>query len=197
MRRWMGVGGVALLLWLAAGWGGARMEGAESLLRIASAGEVAPARGPAWLGLFTSDLLFDRPESVDLSLRQAPLADAPSAGVLRVSFHPESGLRTDWLPPHRAGGAVRLWLDASALGREPAILRVEPGMILVSPRGDVVVLEVRSSALRVRLEQPADMWCDLPPRPPLDSWESFLLQGRSLQDANGHLRVRIKYTRGC
>lgn len=235
MRRWTGVAFAATMLWLLAGWAGARMGGAEVGLRASPAVEQDRPVGPAWLGLFSYTLLGEQPDSVDLSLGQAPHPDAPSLGVLRVLFHPESGLQAHWLPPGGGGAPVPLepdlfdpdwgygpwfhqtlledrnpwfllpadpfpapvWLDASPLGEEPPVLPVEPGMILESSRGSVVVLEVQPGALRVRPEQEADMWCDLPPDPPLLPWEAFLLQGRALHDANRHLRIRVKYTRGC
>lgn len=90
-----------------------------------------------------------------------------------------------------------VWVDFSALPGPPLPASVEEGMILVSPRGDVVVLEVLGDGLRVRAEQPADRWCDGGHPPPLEPADPFVLRGGELRDDHGHLRVRPKYTRGC
>lgn len=90
-----------------------------------------------------------------------------------------------------------VWVDFSALPGRPLPTPVDVGMILVSPVGDVVVLEVLPEGLLVRTEQPADQWCEGGHPPPLEAAEPFLLGGEELRDADGHLRVRPKYTRGC
>ena len=90
-----------------------------------------------------------------------------------------------------------VWVDFSALPGPPLPTTVEQGMILVSPRGDVRVLEVLAEGLRVRLEQPADRWCQGGHPPPLEPEEPFLLQGPELRNENGRLRVRPKYSGDC
>lgn len=89
-----------------------------------------------------------------------------------------------------------VWVEGSALGMDP-LLPIEPGMILDSPQGSVVVEEVSAVELRVRPEQPGDLWCSDGEAPPLRPAEPWSLAGRELRDANRHLRVRIRYTRGC
>jgi hypothetical protein len=74
---------------------------------------------------------------------------------------------------------------------------LEPGDIVTSPFGDLFVIGAESGVLRARAEQPADMWCRASSRPPLEPWKELRIPFRDLFTAAGHLRVHIKYTRGC
>lgn len=56
---------------------------------------------------------------------------------------------------------------------------------------------VNGGEVRARLEQPADMWCDASPAPPISSSAEIRLAGADLYTATGHLRLHVKYTRGC
>ena len=234
--RWLGVAFFAVLLWIAAGITGARMGGPEVAIRSASAGEVSVVT-PAWIPLFPADLLMPPiggRRTAFLPLRTSPSASAPSAGRIRVTFDPDQGIHTTWLPVEggselplwpdvhdpdygygpwhhqtmlEARGSwvllpadpfpAPVWVDFSAFPRPHEPVEVDEGMIVTSPRGDVVVLEVVAEGLRVRAEQPADLWCEGGHPPPLEAAEPFLLQGGDLRDPNGHLRIRPKYTRGC
>jgi hypothetical protein len=101
-------------------------------------------------------------------------------------------------------GAGRVWIDAAAwtdaraLDAADGVLRtLRAGDIVTTPKGDVVLLSVGDGVLRARAEQDADMWCR-PGDPParVDSPE-IRMPFAALFDTDGHLRVRIKYTRGC
>jgi len=93
-----------------------------------------------------------------------------------------------------------VWVDLSAFPGAPAVVGIEPGMILRSPEGDVTVLRVSESSVEVRPEAPADLWCDAGHAPAPAREESaapFLLSGGQLREPGGRLRVTVKYTRGC
>lgn len=233
MRRVLSVTGMAVILWLAVGLAGARMGGPDFSLRSASAGEVAdPApTAPAWVALVAPALHRVPGSRVDLPLRHAPLAHAPSAGKLRLSRAEDGRILTTWIPPGgRPEVPVRpgdpgsfqdgsrwnhltileergpwfllpadpfpapVWVDLSPLGVEPPVLRLQPGMVLESHRGDLVVVEARQDAVRVR---PLAAECGGANPPDSRSSESFTLRGRALRDPNGHLRVRVKSVMAC
>jgi hypothetical protein len=89
------------------------------------------------------------------------------------------------------------WLDTVALATADPLRWVNPGDIVTSPRGNLYVTAVSRGEVRARLEQPADMWCDASPAPPLVPSAEVRLAGADLYTATGHLRLHIKYTRGC
>jgi hypothetical protein len=103
--------------------------------------------------------------------------------------------RGDWflLPedPFPAG----TWLNARDLGDDPHILAVEG--IVSSPRGNLVVLAVDRDVVRVRPEQPADLWCESSPPPPLQPWTEVRIPRGDLYSRTGHLLVAPAHMKGC
>ncbi len=89
------------------------------------------------------------------------------------------------------------WLDTSALEGEASLRPLETGDIVTSPAGDLCVLAVEHGTVRARPEQERDMWCDEEPRPPLEPYAAVRLGAKDLFTPTGHLRLHIKYTRGC
>lgn len=89
-----------------------------------------------------------------------------------------------------------LWVE---IGRaeEPRVERLYAGEIVRTAVGDMVILEVTDGSVRVRPEQPADMWCEEGDPPPLEPVEARLLAPADLYDQRGHLTIRPKYLRGC
>jgi hypothetical protein len=69
--------------------------------------------------------------------------------------------------------------------------------IISTPQGDMVVLGIADRELRVRPEQPADMWCESGEPPPLKPWKEIRIPFRELFNPTGHLLITRKYTRGC
>jgi hypothetical protein len=80
---------------------------------------------------------------------------------------------------------------------EPRVERLYAGEIIRTAVGDMVVLEVTDGSVRVRPEQPADMWCEEGDPSPLEPFEETLLTSADLYDHRGHLTIRPKYLRGC
>ena len=94
------------------------------------------------------------------------------------------------------------WIDASDLGgpgdpASNAIVTVRKGDIVTTPRGDMFVLGVENSVLRVRTEQVPDMWCQAGDPPPLAPWQEIRIPFEELFDSRRHLLISYKYTRGC
>lgn len=96
-------------------------------------------------------------------------------------------------------GIGRAWIDAAAWSTAPDDLTRTPGTddIIATPRGDLVVLGVLDRVLRARAEQKADMWCQPGQPPALAASPEVRIPFAELFDAQGHLLIRYKYTRGC
>jgi hypothetical protein len=88
------------------------------------------------------------------------------------------------------------WLDANDLGEMP-FRRLEPEDIVTSPAGDVSVLEVGPGVVRARPEQERDMPCEDGKQGPVAPFTEIRLEGSTLFTDTGHLRLHVKYTRGC
>jgi hypothetical protein len=103
----------------------------------------------------------------------------------------------DWFQLPADPFPTPLWVNLKDLGEGATIQLVDSERILEGPRGDLKVLRIEADALVVRPEQEADMWCDLPPAPPLKPWTERRIPRRALYSKTGHLVISIKYTRGC
>ncbi len=137
----------------------------------------------------------------------------PAMGQTGVEFSPDL-LDVDWgYGPYfhqtfldRRGTWFRLpadpfpqpvWVNAAWLREEPWVRLLEAGDIISAPRGDLFVLGVAQGILRARPEQQADMWCEEGDPPPLRPVPEIRIPVEELYGPTGHLRVSIKYTRGC
>ena len=105
----------------------------------------------------------------------------------------------------RRGNWVRLpedpfppstWLDANDLGEMP-FRRLGPEDIVTSPVGDLFVLSVSPGVVRARPEQERDMPCNEGEEGPVAPFTEIRLEGSTLFTRTGHLRLHVKYTRGC
>lgn len=105
--------------------------------------------------------------------------------------------RGDWIRLPADPFPPDTWFNSRDLSAGPAVLWLEPGTIVTSPRGDLHVLEVDGMTVRARLEQPADMWCEAGDPPPVRSAPEIRLGPGDLYTPTGHLRLGIKYPRGC
>ena len=104
--------------------------------------------------------------------------------------------RNTWFRLPEEPFAKNTWINAADLAANPEIRALAPGDIVTSPVGDLFVIGVAPGVLRARPEQPADMWCGDNP-PPLKPWKELRLPLRDVYTATGHLRLHIKYMRGC
>lgn len=101
-------------------------------------------------------------------------------------------LGAGWIDTGEWSGGATGALPAEA----PHVEVADSGRIVTTPRGDLVILGAANGVLRARPEQDADMWCDTDP-PPLKRWTELRIPFAELFDANGHLLLQVKYTRGC
>lgn len=113
------------------------------------------------------------------------------------------GRQGNWLRvPVPSSGAAWVnaedWLDAASPAWEETVLRtVRAGDIMRTPLGDMFVLGVEEQVLRVRPEQPSDMWCREGEPPAPEAWQEIRIPFSRLFDPEGHLLISYKYTRGC
>lgn len=90
-----------------------------------------------------------------------------------------------------------VWLDTRDWTTRSSIHSLSPGDIVSTPKGDMMVLSVEDARVRVRPEQPADLWCDGGDPPPLEPANAVDISLADLVDSEGRLRLTVKYMRGC
>lgn len=137
----------------------------------------------------------------------------PVDGGVATEFRPDL-FDADWgYGPHfhqtfleRRGSWFRLpevpfprgtWINATQLGGDPDVRLLAVEQIVSGPLGDLFVLGIGPGVLRVRPEQPSDMWCEGGNPPPLSPWQEIRIPLPDLYTPTGHLRLQLKYTRGC
>jgi hypothetical protein len=89
------------------------------------------------------------------------------------------------------------WINEADFGGVPETRGLESGDILRGAFGDLYVIGIEKDVLRARPEQDADMWCASGEPPPIRPWKELRIPLRDLYSPTGHLRVHVKYTRGC
>lgn len=89
------------------------------------------------------------------------------------------------------------WLNTADITGSATFHEIATGEIYALGEESWTILEVSPDGLRVRPEQPADMWCEEGKPPLLAPFEPTLLKAKDLLDAQGHLRLKVKYMRGC
>lgn len=97
------------------------------------------------------------------------------------------------IPIDALGGAG--WVNAAEWTDDVDVKPVDG--IVSTPRGDLVVLGWTDRALRARPEQAADAGCQPGEPPALKPWQEVRVPIAELFDPRGHLRVTVKYKRGC
>ncbi len=106
----------------------------------------------------------------------------------------------------RRGSWVRLpedplpreaWLDLGDLGKNAAVTWLRPDDIVESPRGDLVVLSVANGRVRGRPEQDRDSVCEVDTRPPVAPFKEIWIDRSDVYTPTGHIRLQLKYKRGC
>jgi len=105
--------------------------------------------------------------------------------------------RGSWLRLPEAPLPKGTWLDMSDLGPAANPTWLAPEDIVESPLGDLYIIDVANGRVRARPEQEGDMWCDADPPPPVAPFRALSLGASDLYTSTGHLRLRLKYTRGC
>jgi hypothetical protein len=105
--------------------------------------------------------------------------------------------RTTWFRLPEGPFPANTWINAAELGGDPEVRGLEAGEILRGSLGDLYVIGMEQGVLRARPEQEADMWCGSGQPPPLKPWKELRIPFRDLYGPTGHLKIHIKYTRGC
>lgn len=89
------------------------------------------------------------------------------------------------------------WVNTSQLGSAPEYRSVQQGEIYTIDGKSIVILSVSEKGIIVREEQAGDMWCTGGEPPALLKSKEWNIRIDQLYNKNGHLKLKVKYTRGC
>ncbi|MBU2499283.1 MAG: hypothetical protein KKE57_10305 [Proteobacteria bacterium] len=92
---------------------------------------------------------------------------------------------------------VPAWINLNDISKDFHIQSFEVGVIYELDGESIVVVTFTQSGILVRAEQPADMWCQEGDPPPLEPAETKEIKYQDLFDKNGHLKMTVKYMKGC
>lgn len=88
------------------------------------------------------------------------------------------------------------WVDFAGYNDSPDVLSVTEGRVYMMEEESVVITGSDQEAVFLRLEQEGDMWCDAN-APPIQPSEIRRIPYAEMYTPDGHLRLHVKYTRGC
>ena len=216
---WVGIFTPELVKWLENGnrlaeLCGSELQDSEAFQRC-RAGKMVPKAhvAPLWSG----------PSTRSRSAGSLIVLGSPTDGLQAFYAGPDGGPSTflqpdlydnDWgygplfhmTVVEQRGSWVRLpeapfprdtWIDVRSLGSEPSFEWLAPEQIVTSPKGDLFIIAIENGGIRARLEQARDMWCEGGTQPPAAPAPELRLTHDDLYTPTGHLRLHIKYTRGC
>ena len=103
--------------------------------------------------------------------------------------------RGDWFLLPQDPFPASTWFNAADLGEPPHLEHA--GGIVSSPRGNLVILAVEPEVVRVRPEQPGDMWCEAGEPPQIEPSEELRIRRAELYTPTGHLLLAPAHMKGC
>jgi hypothetical protein len=89
------------------------------------------------------------------------------------------------------------WIDISELTLKSDFKSVDIGEVYIFEHENIVICSIGKETVTVREEQPADIWCDGGDPPPISLKNLRTLKIHELFDKDCHLKLHVKYTRGC
>lgn len=90
-----------------------------------------------------------------------------------------------------------VWVNPGKEIKYLDIITITEGVVYTLGARNIVITKEEGDTLFFRIEQPSDMWCDEgdPPKP--DASEPEKISIKELYDSHKHLKLDIKYKRGC
>jgi hypothetical protein len=103
----------------------------------------------------------------------------------------------DWYKLPRGPWNSAAWLRRESESTHSSVIAVQSGDIIEMSGSGWYVVAAEPDALVLRVEQPADLWCEEGDPPALTPSESTRFSRAELLDSDGHLVFRPKYLKGC
>lgn len=104
--------------------------------------------------------------------------------------------KSDWLQVALLGLKAPAWINPKNDIKFEDIKSIELGNIYSFNSKSIVIIKKDNKAIKYRMENKSDMWCDVGTPPKIPSGEIKTINIKDLFE-NGHLKLDIKYKRGC
>lgn len=88
------------------------------------------------------------------------------------------------------------WISTDDLGEEPHVVRLQVGTVYHFDDRSITIVGSDADTVQIRDEQRGDYFCGDDP-PPIEPAHIARIPYKDLYDKDGHLRLKVKYTRGC
>jgi hypothetical protein len=105
--------------------------------------------------------------------------------------------RNDWFLLPRNPLPKPGWINISQLTKTPDKKNISKTEVYNLTGNGVVLTSIQNEKIKLRAEQPADMWCGEGKPPKLKPAQVQEIPFSDLVTRDGHLKLKIKYMRGC
>jgi hypothetical protein len=102
-----------------------------------------------------------------------------------------------WFLLPRGPFPVPLWANIGWTIGEENIRAVVPGEVYLLGDRSIVIERVALEEISAREEEPRDMWCEEGVPPQRSKGSTFSFRPEDIISPDGHLLLKLKYTRGC
>ena len=105
--------------------------------------------------------------------------------------------KEDWIKIPLGSLETPVWINPEASIKHLDIINIAEGHVYMLGAESIFITKIEGDVISFRLEHPSDMWCDEGEPPELEASETKKININELYDTNKHLKLDIKYKRGC
>lgn len=105
--------------------------------------------------------------------------------------------KNNWIKiPIKASGSP-VWINPGDGIQYLDIITINEGTVYTMDSESIVITNIGDKSISYRIENESDMWCDIgsPPKPPESTSKTIKIN--ELYDIHKHLKLDVKYKRGC
>ena len=163
----------------------------------------------------------EKPETTSVKVGTIAISAAPGAGLSAVYHSSNASIvftpdlfdldwgygpyfhqtfrdhRNSWFLLPRNPLTKPAWIDISQLTKTPDIKNIAEALVYELDGKGIVIIRFQNDKVAIRSEQLADMWCEAGEPPKLKPAQQQELRISDLLTQDGHLKLKIRYMRGC
>lgn len=105
--------------------------------------------------------------------------------------------RGDWFRIPLTTSNSSAWINLKASIQHVDIITINEGTVYTLDSASIVITNIAENSVSYRVENESDMWCDTgsPPQQPKSTTKTIKIN--ELYDMYNHLKLDVKYKRGC
>lgn len=106
-------------------------------------------------------------------------------------------LKNGWALLPKVPLEEKAWANLTSVLGEYDLKTIVQGMIYKLDDRSIYIIKIDKNSISVRDEQEVDMWCKGGTPPPHKKFTPETIPFSDLYDSDEHLKLKVKYTRGC